>query len=127
MSIVFELLLLTILPSLFLLIYFIKTDKYPEPTPILIKTFTLGILICFPAGYLNYLIIKIKQNRKFIFYFGIKFFEIHAEIIVLNCFEFSSHISSSIFFSIGSTFLISLSNQIICLKACHTKSALDFS
>ena len=58
MTIVFELLLLTILPSLFLLIYFIKTDKYPEPTPILIKTFTLGILICFPAGYLNYLIIN---------------------------------------------------------------------
>ena len=58
MTVVFELLLLTILPSFFLLIYFIKSDKYPEPARILIKTFVLGIIICFPASYLNYLIIN---------------------------------------------------------------------
>ena len=57
MTTVFQLLLLTILPSLFLLIYFIKLDKYPEPTPIIILTVLLGITICFPAAFLNSLLI----------------------------------------------------------------------
>ena len=83
MTIIVELLLITILPSLFLLIYFIKLDKYPEPTPIIILTVLLGIMICFPAGYLNYLLIPnedftflaaiIEEPLKFlILYFFIK-------------------------------------------------------
>ena len=57
MTTVLQLLLLTILPSLFLLIYFIKLDKYPEPTLIIILTVLLGITICFPAAFLNSLLI----------------------------------------------------------------------
>lgn len=57
MTTIFQLLLLTILPSLFLLIYFIKLDKYPEPTPIILLTVLLGITICFPAAFLNSLLI----------------------------------------------------------------------
>jgi RsiW-degrading membrane proteinase PrsW (M82 family) len=66
MTTVFELLLITILPSLFLLIYFIKLDKYPEPTPIIILTVLLGIIICFPAGYLNSLLIQQNDSLDFL-------------------------------------------------------------
>ena len=65
MTTVFELLLITILPSLFLLIYFIKLDKYPEPTPIIIMTVLLGIMICIPAGILNDLLIP-NDNFNFL-------------------------------------------------------------
>ena len=65
MTIIVELLLITILPSLFLLIYFIKLDKYPEPTPIIIMTVLLGIMICIPAGILNDLLIP-NDNFNFL-------------------------------------------------------------
>ena len=55
---IFELLILTIVPSLFLLLYFVKSDKFPEPPSMILKTVVLGIIIGFPAGYLNSLIIK---------------------------------------------------------------------
>ena len=37
-----------LLPSIFLLRYFIKSDKYPEPTDVLVKTFLLGIVVTIP-------------------------------------------------------------------------------
>ncbi len=49
-----NLLLITILPSLVILVYFIYSDKFKEPKNLIIKVFLLGVLICFPAGYLNY-------------------------------------------------------------------------
>lgn len=33
--------------------YIVKSDKFPEPTHLIIKTFILGILLIIPAGYLN--------------------------------------------------------------------------
>jgi len=43
----------SILPALALLYIFVTLDRFPEPTDKIIKTFILGILICFPAYYLN--------------------------------------------------------------------------
>ena len=51
-------LLITILPSLALVLYFVKSDKFKEPNRIIIITFLFGILITIPAGYLNSLIDK---------------------------------------------------------------------
>jgi len=51
-------LLITILPSIVLVLYFIKSDKFKEPNRIIIITFLFGILITIPAGYLNSLIDK---------------------------------------------------------------------
>ena len=51
-------LLITILPSLALVLYFVKSDKFKEPSRIIIITFLFGILITIPAGYLNSLIDK---------------------------------------------------------------------
>tara|TARA_Y100001935_G_scaffold253025_1_gene258224 strand:- start:410 stop:1096 length:687 start_codon:yes stop_codon:yes gene_type:complete len=49
-----NLLLVTILPSIIILSYFIYSDKFKEPKNLIIKVFLFGVLICFPAGYLNY-------------------------------------------------------------------------
>ena len=51
-------LLITILPSLALVLYFVKADKFKEPNRLIIITFLFGILITIPAGYLNSLIDK---------------------------------------------------------------------
>jgi len=51
-------LLITIFPSIVLVLYFIKSDKFKEPNRIIIITFLFGILITIPAGYLNSLIDK---------------------------------------------------------------------
>ncbi len=39
----------TFLPSVLLLMYFIRSDHFPEPTDILTKTFLLGLLITIPV------------------------------------------------------------------------------
>ena len=49
-----NLLLVTILPSIVILLYFIYSDKFKEPKNLIIKVFLFGVLTCFPAGYLNY-------------------------------------------------------------------------
>ena len=47
------LLLVTILPSLLLIIFFVRSDKFPEPTSSIIKIFCYGILIIIPAYIVN--------------------------------------------------------------------------
>ena len=49
------LLLLTVLPPILILLFVIKSDKFPEPTITLIITFILGALSIEIAGYLNYM------------------------------------------------------------------------
>jgi len=48
-----KLLLLTVLPSILILIFFVKSDKFKEPTEEIIKVFLFGILITIPAYILN--------------------------------------------------------------------------
>jgi len=47
------LLLITILPSILIVLYFIRSDKFKEPKKITILTFIFGILITISAGFLN--------------------------------------------------------------------------
>ena len=51
-------LLLTIVPSILILIFFIFSDKFREPKKIIIITFLFGVLITIPAGYLNDFILE---------------------------------------------------------------------
>ena len=44
---------LTFLPSVFILSYFIFNDRFKEPISSIILIFFLGFLICLPAGILN--------------------------------------------------------------------------
>ena len=48
---------LTFLPSLTILFFIIKSDKFREPVKLIVEAFILGCLICFPAGLLNNLLI----------------------------------------------------------------------
>ena len=56
-------LLITILPSLAILFYFIYSDKFKEPRKIIIITFLLGVLITIPAGYLNHYVMEFFENN----------------------------------------------------------------
>ena len=58
--------LLTFLPGLLILTYFIFSDRFKEPKKVIITTFILGIVIGYPAGYLNYYIEQIFSNGNII-------------------------------------------------------------
>ena len=46
-------LLLTLIPSILILMFFVLSDKFKEPPSTIILVFFLGFLICLPAGILN--------------------------------------------------------------------------
>lgn len=56
-------LLITILPSILIVSYFVKSDRFPEPSGEIIKVFLYGIFICFPAYYLNTALGDIYSGR----------------------------------------------------------------
>ena len=50
-------LLITVGVPLFIVLAIIYSDKFREPTDLVLKTFFAGVILCFPAGELNYLLI----------------------------------------------------------------------
>ena len=56
-------LLITIVPSLAILSYFVISDKFREPKKIIIITFLFGVMITIPAGYLNHFILETFENQ----------------------------------------------------------------
>ena len=48
---------LTVLPAVAIAVYFITSDKFVEPTATIFLSLFLGLVICFPAGVLNTLLI----------------------------------------------------------------------
>ncbi|MDC0179837.1 PrsW family glutamic-type intramembrane protease [Pseudomonadota bacterium] len=50
-------LLITVGVPLFIVFAIIYSDKFREPTDLVIKTFFAGVIICFPAAELNHLLI----------------------------------------------------------------------
>ena len=55
-------LLITILPSLLIVAFFVKSDRFPEPTSEIIKIFMFGIFLCIPAFYINTALDEIYSN-----------------------------------------------------------------
>ena len=55
-------LLITILPSLLIVLFFVKSDRFPEPTSQIIKIFMYGIFLCIPAFYINTALDEIYSN-----------------------------------------------------------------
>ena len=55
-------LLITIAPSLALLLYFVLSDKFKEPKLTVLAIFFLGYLICLPAGTLNDFSYKLLED-----------------------------------------------------------------
>ena len=52
------LLIITTLPSILILTYFVKGDKFPEPQDKILKTFFWGLAICLPAYIGNTLLFE---------------------------------------------------------------------
>lgn len=46
-------LLITILPSLLIVAFFVKSDRFPEPSSQIIKIFMFGFFLCIPAFLIN--------------------------------------------------------------------------
>ena len=62
------LLSLTILPSLLILWFFIKSDKFPEPASAIIKIFIWGVVISIPVFVINtYILFKIPEKHIAVF------------------------------------------------------------
>ncbi len=55
-------LFLTIGVPIAIVIYVIRSDKFPEPTNLVLKTFFVGVLLCWPAGYLNSFFITLGNS-----------------------------------------------------------------
>ena len=56
-------LLITIIPSLLIITFFVMSDRFREPNKEIIKVFAYGILMCFPAFYLNTALGEIFASR----------------------------------------------------------------
>ena len=54
-------LLLTIGVPIAIVIFIVRSDKFPELTSLIIKTFFIGILLCWPAGFLNSFIFVLED------------------------------------------------------------------
>ena len=55
-------LLITILPSLLIVTFFVKSDKFPEPASQIIKIFMYGLFLCIPAFLINTKLVNIYAN-----------------------------------------------------------------
>ncbi len=58
-------LFLTIGIPVAIVIYIVRSDKFPEPTNLIIKTFFVGIFLCWPAGFLNSFIFILEDSLGF--------------------------------------------------------------
>ena len=58
------LLLITILPSILIIIFFVNSDRFREPTSEILKVFFYGILITIPASFLNSFFASILYQTK---------------------------------------------------------------
>ena len=59
-------LLLTFLPGLLIVFYFVYSDRFKEPKKIILITFILGMVIGYPAGYLNHYVARFFSNGNII-------------------------------------------------------------
>ena len=59
-------LLITILPSILILLFFVFSDKFREPKRIIIITFLFGVLITIPAGHLNHFISETFETDSYL-------------------------------------------------------------
>ena len=94
-----NLLLVTILPSFLIIIFFVKSEKFPEPTSSIIKIFCYGIFITIPAFIINTFLgdffskLNISQNLIYSFLTaapveeGLKFFILYYVVYKMKEFD----------------------------------------
>ena len=61
-----ELLLITLMPSILILLYIIYSDKFVEPISVILVTCLLGVIIIIPAGFLNEYLIPKETKYNFL-------------------------------------------------------------
>ena len=53
---------LTVGVPLAILIYIVRSDRFPEPSGMVLKTFFIGVAIIIPAGFLNSFIVAMENS-----------------------------------------------------------------
>ena len=56
------LILLTVIPSILILLVIVLNDRFREPTGLVLACFFWGCALCLPAGFLNSLFIWSQEN-----------------------------------------------------------------
>ena len=54
-------LLFTIGVPIAIVVYIVRSDRFPEPTNLIVKTFFVGVFLCWPAGFLNSFIFVLQD------------------------------------------------------------------
>ena len=55
-------LVLTVGAPLAILLYIVRSDRFPEPSGMILKTFFIGVAIIIPAGFLNSFIVTLENS-----------------------------------------------------------------
>ena len=80
---------LTVGVPLAILIYIVRSDRFPEPSCLVLKTFFIGVAIIIPAGFLNSFIVTMENSSGYDLSFLAGFTEEPLKFLAFMFFVFS--------------------------------------
>ena len=80
---------LTVGVPLAILIYIVRSDRFPEPSGMILKTFFIGVAIIIPAGFLNSFIVIMENSSGYDLSFLAGFTEEPLKFLAFMLFVFS--------------------------------------
>ena len=80
---------LTVGVPLAILIYIVRSDRFPEPSGMVLKTFFIGVAIIIPAGFLNSFIVTMENSSGYDLSFLAGFTEEPLKFLAFMLFVFS--------------------------------------
>jgi len=80
---------LTVGVPLAILIYIVRSDRFPEPSGMILKTFFIGVAIIIPAGFLNSFIVTMENSSGYDLSFLAGFTEEPLKFLAFMLFVFS--------------------------------------
>ena len=80
---------LTVGVPLAILIYIVRSDRFPEPSSMVLKTFFIGVAIIIPAGFLNSFIVTMENSSGYDLSFLAGFTEEPLKFLAFMLFVFS--------------------------------------
>ncbi len=81
---------LTVGVPLAILIYIVRSDRFPEPSGMVLKTFFIGVAIIIPAGFLNSFIVAMENSSGYDLSFLAGFTEEPLKFLAFMLFVFSN-------------------------------------
>ena len=85
-------LVLTVGAPLAILLYIVRSDRFPEPSGMILKTFFIGVAIIIPAGFLNNFIVTMENSSGYDLSFLAGFTESLLNFLLLCYLSFTRQI-----------------------------------